>query len=280
LALEHAAVECKADREIVWASTLEGIRWCPEEFDDAADEWKRNRDFVLAAVKVNPDLLCYRYENEQRLAERISGDIWDREHGMGNIQPEDEARVWESYRHRLHYDPDRDDADDSEDEFWRPLKGDLAFMLDVVRARGTDLQRAKRTLRGCRELVFEAVRQDSVALEFATRALRDDPDLQPERVRRNRVAGPGVAAPTVQARLVQLPDGSLEVDLACLDGKTAKVDFAAGATVGDLASAAVRQFQVPRRLVHLLVVGEVGRPVVVKPLEAGRPLVAHVPGDC
>merc|ERR550534_1201170 len=109
-------------------------------------------------------------------------------------------------------------------------------MRDALRAYGLDLRDADDGLKGSRDVVFEAVRQNCGALEFADFDLQSDPELQPDRIGRNCVAGPGAAAPSLEAAApTHASDGRLDVDVvvARMTGEAATLNFDTDATLGD-----------------------------------------------
>jgi len=120
-------------------------------------------------------------------------------------------------------------------------------------------------------VALAAVRSDRRALPCLAEEMRSDPRLQPEAAGRNCIAGPGLRAPCVclQAAAVAR-GGGIEARLALgfSGSKAAEVCFPAGATVGDVANAAVEHFDVEGGVVQLIGLDH----LLVSSLDADKPL--------
>lgn len=136
------------------------------------------------------------------------------------------------------------------------LQGDCEVVLAAIGQDARALYRAPEALKSNREIILAAVRQDPNALRWATPALRADPELRPGRAEANPLAVPGARAPVIFVdALATAPDGGFETQARLLSGRLAAVQVAAGATVGDIATAAMRELGLEDRYAHVTLAG-------------------------
>ena len=225
------------DRDIVLAA----VRQDGQALHFACEALRKDRDIVLEAIRQDVRAMYFAHDSLRQ----------DRDLVLEALRQDGRALT---FAHRL-------------------LRNDRDIVLEAVRQDGRALQSAGAALQQELEVVLEAVRQNGKALEFVRKDLREDPLIIA--AKENCIAGQGAQAPVAfVVSASQRPDACIEVFVTFgLSGQGSSLVFGPSQTLGDLAAAVVRAFNVESRLVHVCMANH-ERP---GPLDVNVPMVSCLP---
>ena len=150
---------------------LKNIQYSDADFlEKASDHLKKDKKFILKAVKLNGRALEYADDSLKK----------DKDVVLAAIK-ESHFAIWEmddSLRKNKEiilmavkdYSEHLECADDS-------LRKDKKFILEVVSKNGFALEYTNNSLKKDKEVVIAAIKENDKALQFAHKSLRNDPDI-------------------------------------------------------------------------------------------------------